>query len=96
MEKKRFIPPKKKPCPFCQAGMKEIDYKDVDLLRKFISPETGKIESRRRTGACAKHQRFLSRAIKKARFLALLPYTAEHIRRTGGVGTINEGQKTPS
>ena len=44
MEKKRYVPPKKKPCPFCKASMKDIDYKDVELLKKFISPETGKIE----------------------------------------------------
>jgi small subunit ribosomal protein S18 len=56
-----------------------IDYKDVGLLRQFIT-EQGKIMARRKTGTCAKHQRRLAVAIKRARHLALLPFTAEHIR----------------
>ncbi|MGI6324897.1 MAG: 30S ribosomal protein S18 [Bacilli bacterium] len=63
---------KKKVCQIC-AG-KEIDYKDVDILRKFIN-EKGKILPRRMTGACAKHQRYITEQIKRARFMALLPYT---------------------
>lgn len=55
------------------------------MLRRYIS-DRGKIEPRRRSGACARHQRALAAAIKRARFLALLPYTPEHIHRSGGVG----------
>jgi small subunit ribosomal protein S18 len=61
----------------------KIDYKDVNTLRRFIS-EQGQIDSRRRTGTCARHQRRLTLAVKRARFLALLPYTAEHVRRHAG------------
>jgi len=62
-----------------------IDYKDPALLRPYIS-DRGKIAPRRKSGACARHQRSLAVAIKRARHLALLPYVAAHIRRTGGVG----------
>ena len=71
-------------CPFC-AGKVKIDYKDVSMLAHYVSGH-GKIGSRRRTKACAKHQRCLARAIKRARFLALLPYAPKHIWKTGGVG----------
>jgi small subunit ribosomal protein S18 len=67
-------------CAFCADKVEHIDYKDVGLLRRFLSDQA-QIESRRRTGTCAKHQRRLTTAIKRARHLALLPYTAEHIRR---------------
>lgn len=77
--------PRKKVCAFCADKAYTIDYKDIAKLRRYIS-ERGKIEPRRRTGTCARHQRALAMAIKRARFLALLPYTPEHIRRTGGVG----------
>jgi small subunit ribosomal protein S18 len=70
-------------CPFC-IGKARIDYKDVSTLSRYISGR-GKIESRRRTRACAKHQRMLAQAIKRARILALLPYTPSHIWKTGGV-----------
>ncbi len=66
-------------CSFCVDKVKIIDYKDVGRLRRYISPERARIDARRRSGNCAKHQRALSRAIKRARHLALLPYTAEHI-----------------
>jgi small subunit ribosomal protein S18 len=56
-----------------------IDFKQADLLRRFIS-EDGKIRPRRQTGTCSKHQRELARAIKRARHLALLPYTSETLR----------------
>ncbi len=69
-------------CTFCVDKIDNIDYKDINLLRRFVS-DTGQIDSRRRTGTCAKHQRRVTRAIKRARYLALLPYTAEHIRRYG-------------
>jgi len=71
-------------CPFCTEKI-NIDYKNVSMLSQYISSR-GKIESRRRTRACAKHQRCLAEAIKKARFLALLPYAPSHIWKTGGVG----------
>jgi small subunit ribosomal protein S18 len=71
-------------CPFCAEKVK-IDYKDVPALAQYISGH-GKIGSRRRTKACAKHQRCLAQAIKRARFLALLPYAPKHIWKTGGVG----------
>ncbi len=70
-------------CAFCADKIENIDYKDINTLRRFIS-EQGQIESRRRTGTCARHQRRLTLAVKRARFLALLPYTAEHVRRYGG------------
>ncbi len=67
---------KKKVCSFCIDKVESIDYKDVGRLRKFIS-ERGKILPRRISGNCAKHQRQLTIAIKRARHIALLPYTAE-------------------
>lgn len=68
--------PRKKVCAFCAEKATEIDYKDVEKLKKFIG-ETGKIAPRRMTGVCAKHQRELATAIKKARVMALLPYTMD-------------------
>ena len=67
---------KKKVCAFCVDKVTDIDYKDVAKIRKFIS-ERGKILPRRISGNCAKHQRQLTMAIKRARHVALLPYTAE-------------------
>jgi len=67
---------------FCVDHVTVIDYKDVSKLRRFLS-DRGRIEPRRKLGTCAKHQRALSQALKRARHLALLPYTAEHIRATG-------------
>jgi small subunit ribosomal protein S18 len=66
---------KKKVCRFCTQKLK-IDYKDADMLRKFIT-ERGKILPRRITGTCAKHQRSLASAIKRARIIALLPFVAD-------------------
>ncbi|MDR0554130.1 MAG: 30S ribosomal protein S18 [Treponema sp.] len=66
---------KKKVCKFCTQKLK-IDYKDPDILRRFIT-ERGKILPRRITGTCAKHQRALALAIKRARIIALLPFVAE-------------------
>jgi len=71
-------------CPFCKGRMK-IDYKDVPMLSRHISSQ-GKIVSRRRSRACAKHQRDLAQAVRRARYLALLPYSPTHIWKTGGVG----------
>ena len=67
---------RKRVCSFCVDKVEEIDYKDVARLRKFMS-ERGKILPRRISGNCAKHQRQLTVAIKRARHIALLPYTAE-------------------
>ncbi len=65
---------KKKVCLFCKERIDYVDYKDVGLLRKFIS-ERGKIRARRVTGNCAQHQRDVAAAIKNAREMALLPYS---------------------
>ena len=70
---------RRKVCAFCVERVREIDYKDASRLRRYLS-DRGKIEPRRKTGTCAKHQRRLSVALKRARHMALLPYTAEHIR----------------
>ena len=83
-ERARYIP-KRKFCSFCSDKVKGIDYKDPLKLRQYIS-DRGKIEPRRKTGTCAKHQRTLAVAIKRARHLALLPYVPAHIHETGGVG----------
>ncbi len=66
-------PAKKKVCIFCVDKVDDIDYKDINKLRKFVT-ESGKIAPRRSTGTCAKHQRALATAIKRARQMALLPY----------------------
>jgi len=73
---------RRKVCFFCAEKVQHIDYKDVDGLRRYLS-DRGKIEPRRKTGTCARHQRRLTVALKRARHLALLPYTAEHLRTTG-------------
>ena len=72
--------PRRKVCLFCANKNEVIDYKEPGRLRNYIS-DRGKIEPRRRTGTCARHQRPLSTAIKRARHLALLPYTPEHVRK---------------
>ena len=66
-------------CNFCVDRGLRIDYKNVDLLRRYVT-ERGKIMPRRQTGTCAKHQRALARAIKRARHVALLPFTSAHMR----------------
>ena len=68
--------PRKKGCAFCVDKVEEIDYKDIAKLRKFTS-DRAKILPRRVTGTCAKHQRELTVAIKRARNVALLPYVAD-------------------
>ena len=78
----RKFTPRRKVCQFCVDKIQEVDYKDLGRLRRFLS-ERGKIEPRRKTGTCAAHQRSLNVALKRARQLALLPFTAEHIRVTG-------------
>ncbi|HED05771.1 MAG TPA: 30S ribosomal protein S18 [Ignavibacteria bacterium] len=69
----------KKVCRFTQNNIKYIDYKDVKLLQKYIT-EQGKIIPKRITGTCAKYQRQLSKAIKRARHMALLPYVSDTVR----------------
>ena len=80
MSRKRPQPPvkpfKKKPNPLKAAKVTEIDYKDVNKLKRYVS-ERGKILPRRITGNCAKHQRALTVAIKRARHLSLMPYVCE-------------------
>jgi len=68
--------PRRKVCGFCVDKIEFIDYKDVGRIRRFTN-ERGKILPRRMTGNCAKHQRQLAEAIKRARAVALLPYTVE-------------------
>ena len=68
--------PRKKVCVFCQEKVEVIDYKDVNRLKKFIT-EGGKILPRRMSGTCAKHQRELATAIKRARVAALLPFKGD-------------------
>lgn len=72
--KKVFI--RKKKCRFCTDKVAAIDYKDVALMKKMVS-EKGKILPSRLTGTCARHQKRLGRAIKRARFIALIPFVAE-------------------
>ena len=69
----------KKVCRFTQEGIKYIDYKDVKLLQRYIT-EQGKIIPKRITGTSAKYQRQLTKAIKRARHLALLPYVSDTVR----------------
>ena len=78
----RRFTPRRRICQFCVDHVKVIDYKDVNRLKRYLS-DRAKIEPRRKTGTCAKHQRTLAIALKRARYLALLPYTASHIRRSG-------------
>jgi len=69
----------RKKCKFCLDKVKYIDYKDVDKLRRSIS-DRSKIRPKRTSGTCAKHQRMLARAIKRARYMSLLPYVVEYYR----------------
>ena len=77
-EVKKYVKriPKRKVCAFCQAKVDEIDYKDVNTLKKYVT-EGGKILPRRMTGTCAKHLRVLATAIKRARLVDLLPFKGE-------------------
>jgi small subunit ribosomal protein S18 len=84
---------RRKSCPYCRDKIEQADYKDVSMLRRFIS-DRGKIRSRRITGACRRHQSQVARAVKRARELALLPYVAEgsdHPR--GGRGDRDRGDR---
>ncbi len=73
VQKKRYFR-RKKVCYFCMNNMDYIDYKNSDMLLRFIRDKNAKIKSRRETGVCAKHQRSLAVAIKRARHMALLPF----------------------
>lgn len=77
-EGRKFVKrtPKRKVCAFCQGKIDAIDYKDINTLKKYIT-EGGKILPRRVTGVCAKHQRVLATAIKRARLVDLLPFKGE-------------------
>src|SRR3972149_6396472 len=74
-ERRYFARPKT--CQFCADKTLNIDYKMVDMLRRYITEE-GRIRPRRQTGACARHQRQVDAAIKQARHIALLPYTGKY------------------
>lgn len=69
-------------CAFCVDKIEHIDYKEPAKLRRYVS-DRAKIEPRRKTGTCARHQRMLTLALKRARHVALLPFTAQHIQETG-------------
>jgi small subunit ribosomal protein S18 len=72
----RFVP-RRRVCTFCVEHIKMIDYKDIEKIRRFVS-DRAKIEPRRRSGVCAKHQRALRIAIQRARHIALIPFVAHH------------------
>jgi len=74
---------RRKVCSFCVDHVEYIDYKNVERIRRFLS-DRFMVESRRRTGVCSKHQRGLARAIKRARHLAMLPFSPDHRVRSGG------------
>jgi len=63
-------------CYFCQKGIEEIDFRETEIIRKFLSA-LAKIKSKKKTGLCSRHQRNLAKAIKKARFLGLLPFVVK-------------------
>ncbi len=72
----KLLARRKKPCRFCVDKVEQIDYKDASILRRFLT-DRGKIFPRRTSGTCAKHQRQLATAIKRARYMALLRYVVE-------------------
>ena len=74
---------KKKYCQFCADKAKYVDYKDIALLRKYLS-ERGKIRARRVTGNCPQHQRLVATAVKNAREMALLPFSSREVGSPGG------------
>jgi len=82
----RSYTPRPRVCPFCAEGV-GIDYKDVSTLSRYIL-SGGKIGSRRKTRACARHQRKLAQAIKRARFLALLPYAPSQVWKMSAAGLV--------
>ena len=84
---------KRRNCFFCKEHIAEIDYKNVNQLRRYIS-EKGKIRSRRISGACRRHQRQVQQAIKRAREMALLPYVAEGRDDREGGGRRDRGDRS--
>lgn len=66
-------------CPFCKNKIEHIDFKQADQLRRYLT-DRAKIKARRKIGTCARHQRMLAIAIKRARHVALLPFTTQHVR----------------
>lgn len=76
--RRKFVA-RRKVCGFCADRIRVVDYKDVKRLQRYVS-ERGKILPRRRTGTCARHQRSLTTAVKRARHMALLPFVAAHTR----------------
>ena len=76
MRREKGRRPKRKICSFCVDKIEKVDYKQYEKLKRFLT-ERGKILPRRISGNCAKHQRQLTRAIKRARIMALLPFTSE-------------------
>jgi small subunit ribosomal protein S18 len=85
-------PFKKRNCFFCKEHVAEIDYKNVNQLRRYVS-EKGKIRSRRITGACRRHQVQIAQAVKRAREMALLPYVAEGAEERSGGGRRDRGDR---
>jgi small subunit ribosomal protein S18 len=83
---------KRRNCFFCKDKVQEIDYKNVNQLRRYIS-EKGKIRSRRITGACRRHQVQIAQAVKRAREMALLPYVAEGRDDREGGGRRDRGDR---
>src|ERR1700733_2699316 len=86
---------KKKVCIFCKEHIEWVDYKDVNVLRRFMS-DRGKIRARRVTGNCAQHQRDVQVAIKTARELALLPYTQRTVSERGPSRSGGGGRGAPA
>ncbi len=76
---RRFAPQQRRVCVYCKDKNKVVDYKNADQLRRYLT-DRGKIRPRRKIGTCARHQREVSLAIKRARQLALLPFAPEHVR----------------
>ena len=76
---------RRKPCLFCKDKIEQVDYKDVETLKRYVS-ERGKIRTRRITGACRRHQSQVATAVKRARELALLPYVSEGAPEREGRG----------
>ncbi|ADE19972.1 30S ribosomal protein S18 [Mycoplasma crocodyli] len=79
IKKKKNFQFKKRACEFCENHVQYIDYKDVETLKKYINA-TGQIKPKANSGACAKHQRKIASAIKRARYIAFLPYTVSRVR----------------
>ena len=75
--------PRRKYCQFCKEDAQYIDYKDTQMLRKYVT-DRGKIKPRRVTGACTQHQREIANAVKRAREMALMPYAVPAISTRGG------------